>query len=127
MTWRRWLLVAAAGLTLGAAAAIGGFFFKRADLTRLVIARIEQRSGLQLVAARRRLTFSTHLILELDKPVVFDHGHEVMRLRQLRLAFSYRAITRSDALPLYSIVLDSPRMATPIRSEQVTATAIPRL
>src|SRR5256885_2041671 len=120
MTRRRWIALAAVALVLVIAASAGVVVLRRADLAQVVITRIEQRSGLKLVAARSTVVFGPHLMLKLDNPVVLDHGREVMRLRRLNLAFSYRAITQSDALPLYSIVLDGPRLQTPVRTEQVT-------
>src|SRR5258706_14150361 len=121
------------GLGLGAivamaiAATIAALLYYHAHLTDIVVARFKQRTALDIRPARVAVHFGSHLIIEMDQPLVLDRTNQILQLNNLELYGSYHALLTSGGLPLYAIKLDQPRLRLEAPVQAVNISQLPQL
>ena len=89
-------------------------------IAEIALARIRDRTGLDIRITGTRIAFGSHLVVVLTQPRVLREGAEVARLKDIRAVLSYRAILHNSGLPLDRLVLDEPRARIPANSANVT-------
>jgi hypothetical protein len=95
-------------------------------LVQLVLARIKDSTGLNIVVKRTRISFGHHLVVVLENPRVLINQHELMRLDAIRAIIAYHSLVQNNGLPLYALALDSPDVRVPATSGG-PAVEVPRL
>ncbi|MFZ0889308.1 MAG: hypothetical protein WA005_12710, partial [Candidatus Binataceae bacterium] len=78
-----------------------------------VLARVKDRTGLDIVASGIDLRLSSHLIVSLRQPRVLSGQRQVAAMRELRVLVSYNCLIHQHGLPLFTAILDSPRITLP--------------
>lgn len=99
----------------------------RNNLVRGVLARIDQRTGFNIIVSGTRLRFRNHLIVVLERPRVVMGGREIAQLAAINAVVSYHTLIRGNGLPLYALGLDHPVLRIPEQAAGVTAGGLPRL
>ncbi len=109
----RLLRAAAIGLLLLAALVCGSaavVLHNQARLISLVLRRIQQSSGYQIIASGERLHFGPHLSVLLDHPRILHGGQELIRSERVRVYLSYHALIWNNGLPLRAVVIVGPQL-----------------
>jgi hypothetical protein len=96
-------------------------------IAQLALARIYDRTGLEITISGTRIGFGTHLAIILEDPRVSMRGAPVGSLQAIRASLNYIAIFRRSGLPLARLELDRPRVQLPARALEITTGGIPRL
>ncbi|MGH7917517.1 MAG: hypothetical protein ACREQE_08620, partial [Candidatus Binataceae bacterium] len=96
-------------------------------LVRLVLGRIERRTGYKIVIAGSRLSFNSHLDVILKRPRVFKDGAELATLDDIKAVVSYHTILTARGLPLHALVLDHPHVHLPPTIPPVSGATMPGL
>jgi hypothetical protein len=107
------LRLAAIGALLAlAAVAIAALYAIRhqTQLVRIVLAQIDQQTGLHIAIAGARLAFRGRVVVVLENPRVAMDGREIARLTDIRATLNYNEIIHHQGLPLHSLVLDRPEV-----------------
>ncbi|HVA68939.1 MAG TPA: AsmA-like C-terminal domain-containing protein [Candidatus Binataceae bacterium] len=94
----------------------------QARIVAYALSRLHQSTGYDVRASATRLHLSTHLVLELDHPVVTREGAEVVRSDSIEVLISYHALIWSGGLPLRAVSVVHPtlRYAGPIAPSGLT-------
>jgi AsmA-like C-terminal region len=116
-------------LLVGVACALAAEYVIRNQnhLVQLVLARIKDSTGLNIVVSRTRVSFGHHLVVVLENPRVLIDQRELMRLGSIRAIIAYHSLVQSNGLPLYSLILDNPDVRVPATAGGGGATEVPRL
>ena len=113
MRWLRLALLFAAFLVLLLILA-GYIAYRNQDrLVKLVLDRIEARSGFGIAIASAGLSFNSHLVVILEKPRILNKGVEIAHFDELRAVISYHALLYTNGLPLFSLALINPSVTVP--------------
>src|SRR6266446_6415467 len=107
------------------AGVIAALLYYHAHLTDIVVERFKQRTGLEIRPARAAIHFRSHLVIELDQPLVLDRTNQILQLNKFELLCSYNALLWRGGLPLYAIKLDKPRMRLPAPAQAVNISQLP--
>lgn len=79
----------------------------------LIVARVAAQTDLQITAASTTASFWGHLRVRFEQPRILREGHEICRLRELTLIFSYHALLFSHGLPMLAMHLRAPAVTLP--------------
>jgi len=107
-------------------AAVAVLMHNQAQLISLVLQRIQQRTGYQIVASDARLRFGTHLEVVLEHPSIQHHGRELIHSESVLVYLSYHALIWSSGLPLRSLVVVRPDLGTSLNSSALGPSIVPR-
>ncbi|HVN29007.1 MAG TPA: hypothetical protein VMT64_11000, partial [Candidatus Binataceae bacterium] len=125
------LLRIALTIVLLLAVAAGGaalFVYRNQDrLVKLMLARVDEATGLHISIAGSRLEFRSHLVVLLDGPQIFRDGLEVAHLKRVVAWVSYHNLIHQQGLPLRGLWLEEPALTVPADAVAGGAGAIPRL
>ncbi|HZP46442.1 MAG TPA: AsmA-like C-terminal region-containing protein [Candidatus Binataceae bacterium] len=109
----RLLLYAVALLAMVIASAFMLAIRNEDRIAGLILARIHDRTGVDVRVSRTRLGISSKLVVILEHPEIFADGHQVARLTDIRAVLSFSAILRNHGLPVERLVLDQPVILLP--------------
>lgn len=107
------LRIAAIGALLALVAIAIGIFYAfrhQTRLVRIVLAQIDQRTGMHIAIAGARVVFRGRLVVVLEHPHVALDGREIARLADIRATLNYDEIIHHQGLPLHSLALDRPEV-----------------
>jgi hypothetical protein len=127
MRFVRYLGIGIAVLVVVAGAAVILALYNQARLVRILLARIGERTGYQIVASKSHLTFNSHLVLVLEHPRVFKDGLELAELKGIAAVVSYHSIFSARGLPLHALILEHPQIHLPPSIPAVSAETVPRI
>jgi hypothetical protein len=106
--------------------AVAVVMHNQAHLIGLVLQRIQERSGYQIVASDTRLHFGTHLEVVLDHPSIEHLGRELIHSESVRVFVSYHALIWNGGLPLRALVVVRPELGTTLDSGTLGPSMVPR-
>lgn len=109
------------------AVAVGYAVRNQTQLARLVLSRINQSTGFNILISGTRVSFRRHLVVVLEHPKILMGQRELARLETIRAIITYHSLLHSDGLPLYSLVLDRADVHIPVTTAEASAPRIPRL
>jgi AsmA-like C-terminal region len=107
-------------------AAVVVVMHNHAHLIGLVLQRIQEHSGYQIVANDTRLHFGTHLEVVLDHPSIQHLGRELIHSESVRVFVSYHALIWNGGLPLRALVVVRPELGTTLDSGTLGPSMVPR-
>jgi hypothetical protein len=104
------------------------FLYRNQDrLVKLMLARVDDATGLHVSIASSSLQFRSHLVLLLEAPEVYRDGIEVARFNRVIASVSYHNLIRQQGLPLRRLRLEQATLTVPADALAGGAAAIPRL
>jgi hypothetical protein len=121
----RFLVIGVAMVGIACALAAEYVIRNQNHLVQLVLARIKENTGLNIIANSTRLSFGHHLVVVLVHPRVLIEQRELMELDSIRVIVAYHSLIQDNGLPLYSLVLGSAEVRVPATAG--SAAAVPRL
>jgi hypothetical protein len=111
-------------VVLGASAAL--IALNQSRIVTYVLASVRDRTGVEIVPRASSVRLGTHLIVVLDQPQVIADGHEIVKLKSLRVLVSYHSILVRSGLPLYRLTAANPEITLPVASAEAAAVPMPR-
>ena len=123
----RFVILGLALVGIACAVVVGYAFRNRNQLAQLVLSRINQSSGYNIVVSGTRVSFRRHLVVVLEHPRIRMGQLELARLETIRAIITYRSLVHTNGLPLYSLILDHPQVHIPATIAETGAAGIPRL
>jgi len=104
------------------------FLYRNQDqLVKLMLARVDDATGLHVSIAGSSLEFRSHLVLLLQAPEVYRDGIEVARFNRVIAWVSYHNLIRQQGLPLRRLRLEQAMLTAPANALAGGAAVIPRL
>ncbi len=100
--------------------------FNQSRIVTYVLASVRTRTGVEIIPRATSVHLGTHLVVVLDQPQVIANGHEIVKLKSLRVLISYHSIFVSTGLPLYRLTATSPEITLPVSSGNAAAFPMPR-
>ena len=123
----RFLMLGLALAGIACAVAVGYAFRNRDQLARLVLSRINESTGFDIMVTGTRVSFRRHLVIVLEHPRISMGHRELARLETIRAIITYHSLVHTNGLPLYSLILDRPEVHIPATTAETSAAGVPRL
>jgi hypothetical protein len=123
----RFLALGVVLAVLGCILALKYAIHNEKQLVQVVLARINQGTGLEIVPSAIRISLGHHFVVVLEHPRVLVGQREIMRLDAIRAIVAYHLLIWNNGLPLYSLVLDHPEVRIPADVERTGSNGIPHL
>jgi hypothetical protein len=108
-----------------AGAAATTLWVYRERVIALVLAQIDQRTGIALEPKASSIQFGGHLYVFLDDVRISRGGETIANVGSIRATLGYHSILTASGLPLYAIVVASPTFTMPDAAPAPGAIALP--
>lgn len=83
------------------------------DIGALIVRRLTANTGIKLVSASSRTTFSYHAVVTFHAPRLIWQGRELLRAQSIALVFGYRTLLLHRGLPLLDLIVTGAQVTLP--------------